>query len=75
MADFRIALGNEKITQGVDGTKAELLNDRRKATFKEVVLVTFKHDPYLGINMRLKEPIVLREDLGYQCLASHQVSS
>jgi hypothetical protein len=63
LADLWIALGNEEFAQFVDGAEAELLDDGREAAFKEIILVVFKHDSYVGIDMRLKEPVVLREYL------------
>jgi hypothetical protein len=63
LADLWIALGKEEFAQSVDGAEAELLDDGREAAFEEIILVVFKHDSYLGIDMRLKEAVVLREDL------------
>ena len=40
-----------------------MLDNGRKAAFEEIVLVVLQDDSHLGINMRLKEPVVLREDL------------
>jgi hypothetical protein len=40
-----------------------LLHDGREAAFKEIVLVILKYDSHLGIDMRLKKPVVLRENL------------
>jgi hypothetical protein len=40
-----------------------LLDDGREAAFEEIILVVFKHDADVGIDMRLKKPVVFREDL------------
>jgi hypothetical protein len=37
-----------------------LPNDRRQAAFKQVMLVIIEHDAHLGVDMLLKEAIVLR---------------
>ena len=62
-ANLWLAGGLEERAQVVDGAEAELLDDRREAAFEQVVLVFFQHDARLGIDMLLKEPVVLRVDL------------
>jgi hypothetical protein len=39
------------------------------------MLVILKDDPYLGINMVLEEPVVVRENLRVQRLSLHTVTS
>ena len=55
-----IALGAQQHAQIVDGTEAVLLDDGREAAFKQVMLVIFKHDAHLGVDVLLQEAIVLR---------------
>ncbi len=40
-----------------------LLDNGCEAAFKQVMLVIFKHDAHLGMDMLLKEAIVLGQDL------------
>ena len=63
LADLGIALGKEQGTQLIDGPEAELLNDGREAAFKQIMLVIFEHNSHMGIDVLLKEPIVLGENL------------
>ena len=73
MAKCDIALGAQQHTQIVDGTETVLLNDGRKTAFKQIMLVLFKHDAHLGMDMLLKEAIVLRQDLGDDRVAPHKL--
>jgi hypothetical protein len=52
----------EERTQVVDGSKAELPDNGSQAAFKEIMLVIFKHDTHVGINVLLKKAIVLGEN-------------
>src|ERR1039458_558732 len=72
-ADLRLASGLDERAQVVDGAEAELPDNRREAAFEQVMLILFEHDARLGIDMLLKEPVVLRVDLRDWRLARHPV--
>jgi hypothetical protein len=63
MADIDPAICLYEFAQFVNRAEAELPDDGREAGFEEVVFVFFEHDARLGIDMLLKKPVVLREDL------------
>jgi hypothetical protein len=63
MAYVWIAPAMEESAQVVDGSKVQLSDNGRKAALKQILLVFFKHNAHVGIDMLLKEPIVLREYL------------
>jgi hypothetical protein len=75
LTDLRITLGEEEFAQIVDRAETKLLDDGREAAFEEIILVVFKHDAYVSIDMRLKKSVVLREDLRDCRLTSHRFPS
>jgi hypothetical protein len=63
MADIDPAICLDEFAQFVNRAEAELPDDRREAGFEEVVFVFFEHDTRFRVDMPLKKPVVLREDL------------
>ncbi len=55
-----VALPTKQRAQVVDRAEAVLPDDRREAAFKQVMLVFFEHDAYLGTDVLLQEAIVVR---------------
>ena len=62
MADLGLMRGLDEYAQVVDGLQAELPDDGSEAAFEEVVLIPFKHDAGMRIDVFLEKLVVVRID-------------